>query len=769
MADNSSSPLLNPIISLLKSPSPSAIKGGGKGRGSIVQSRLQEQKGKLVEDLRVVSKNVDKIVSHAGRMHVIARMFEDSFAPSYTPNDLFVPAVGTRIITPFNDGYLIEVDIKSIANIITRVSKADTITQMVDVSRVKSINIFSESDLLRNRKLDDVWHDDKKIEMHQFNIWLMLFFDERAKDSVINEILNLYSEGLIHSGYPEFDFNDDGNGKVRVGDKGTLVPELFVNAIRKYKNTGNSSLTVLIKDKGHLENILNCSAVYRIDPVSPVNSNDIPPGVGPEPIPPVINSTELPTVVVIDGGCSAKSYEPLNILRLLPLISDSDADKKHGNQIVSVICHGYAWNSNLSLPHIECNFISAQAIAKRNVIKQPTPDQFISYLRKVAQESTGKSKVWNLSFNENKPSLNEGEISYLGHKINEIAREFEILPVISIGNVNKNNPDKILCPPADCESAITVSGRVSDHEGKPYTPCPYSLKGPAPAGMKKPELSWFSKLRVLGGVIETGTSYSAPLISAIAAHTFANLKKPTPDLVRALLINRTGQLSHDISLGWGTPWEGETMPWLCPKGTVTLTWVSKLKPGFAFYWNDIPLPPEMLHDGKLCGSISLTAILKPKISDIAGENYFSTRLECALQSLTLSDSGVKVSNLLGTMRESKEKEEISRTELSKWSPIRHHAREVKRANIENSSLRLYSRIFARDLYQYGIESHQELDGQEVAFVLTFKSSNSNSAIYDSMTQRLGAFVESAVINQGIDINLRGGGVNSSLLSESSHV
>ncbi|MFP9461930.1 S8 family serine peptidase [Pectobacterium brasiliense] len=753
MADNINSPLLNPIISLLKSPSPSAIKGGGKSRASIVQSRLQEQKKKLVGDLRLVSENVGRVVSHAGHIHVIARMFDDSLAPSYTPDDLFVPEVGARIIAPTNDGYLIEFDTGFISKLIDRVSKSNTITQMVDVSRVKYIDIFSEKDVLRNRDINDFWKKSKENEMHQFNIWLMPFFKEKSKESVVNEILNLYNNGAIHSGYPEFDFSKNDNDKVRIGDKGILVPEIFVNAIRKYKKTGNSSLTVLVKEKNNLKNLLNSSAVYRIEPVSQVSANEVPPGVGPEPTPPINNSSDLPTVVVIDGGCSAKSYEPLNILRLSPLISDVDADKKHGNQIVSVICHGYAWNNNLSLPHLECNFISAQAIAKRSVLKQPTSDQFIMYLRKVAQESSGKSKVWNLSFNEGSPSLNESEISYLGHKINEIAREFDILPVISIGNVNKNNPNKILCPPADCEAAITVSGRISDSEGKPYTSCPYSLKGPAPAGMKKPELSWFSKLRVIGGTVETGTSYSAPLISAIAAHTFANLKKPTPDLVRALLINRTGQVSHDHSLGWGTPWEGDTMPWLCKKGTVTLTWISKLKPGFAFYWNDIPLPPEMLLDGKLCGSISLTAVLKPKVSDIAGENYFSTRLECALQHLKLTDTGLKVSNLLGTMRESKEKEHVSRAELSKWSPIRHHSRDFKRASIENTSLRLYSRIFARDLYQYGMESHQELEGQEVAFVLTFKSSDSNSSIYDSMTQKLGAFVESAVINQGIDINL----------------
>ncbi|PQQ39021.1 hypothetical protein C6H68_04465 [Photorhabdus luminescens] len=96
---------------------------------------------------------------------------------------------------------------------------------------------------------------------------------------------------------------------------------------------------------------------------------------------------------------------------------------------------------------------------------------------------------------------------------------------------------------------------------------------------------------MIGGVIDTGTSYSTPLISSIAAHAFKSLKEPTPDLVRALLINKAERCAHDLRLGWGSPWkEGNNLPWYCDEGTVTLAWNSKIRAGFAYYWNDIPLP-----------------------------------------------------------------------------------------------------------------------------------------------------------------------------------
>jgi len=42
---------------------------------------------------------------------------------------------------------------------------------------------------------------------------------------------------------------------------------------------------------------------------------------------------------------------------------------------------------------------------------------------------------------------------------------------------------------------------------------------------------------MLGGVTKPGSSYATPLVSSLAAHAFAALRDPTPDLVKALCIN----------------------------------------------------------------------------------------------------------------------------------------------------------------------------------------------------------------------------------------
>lgn len=741
MADgNSRKRILNPILSFLAEPTPKAVTGGGKSASGIEWSRLESQQKALSESLKSIHKDKD-LVDHSGKIHLLVKMFDDSLAPSWTPNDLFETNASTRIVTPAYNGFLVETSKDKIPEIIKRISTANTDKIKVDISRLKDIKGFDKKELLRNKDEEEVYGEDTKTGK-QFNVWVLPFHDSKARVSVAEELESLVDDGVLTFGESSFDniFSDQKNKNQN---------RSFAKKLGNYLASGHLSFTTVIRSKNDFKRLISSGAIYRIEPAKSLTTKSLPPGDGTEPSPKLINKENTPVVVIIDGGCSAQSYVPLNVLNIQPLVDDRSADLKHGNRVTSIVCQGSAWNNNLALPQLECRFVSVQAINKLGTNYQPTTEQFVNYLRDVAEKTKGVSSVWNLSFNEDRPSDSDEEISYLGHEINTIAREFSILPVISIGNVSNDNPSK-LRPPADCEAALTISGRQSNQNGGVDSACSLSLRGPAPGGMKKPELSWFSKLRMIGGDIATGTSFSAPLISNIAAHTFKNVKKATPDLVKALLINKSEGIEHDLRIGWGTPWhENNSMPWLCEDGSVTLAWNSKLKAGSSYYWNDIPLPPEMIVNGKIKGEITLTAILKPLVSEFAGDNYFSTRLQCALQHV---NSDNKAKNLLGTMKESTQKEVDSRQELAKWSPVRHHARSFSGVAVDSDKIRLYARIFTRDLYQFGYSTHHELDEQDVAFVLTFKSDKNDPSIYNSMKQRLNNKVEVATIEQDIDLD-----------------
>ena len=470
------------------------------------------------------------------------------------------------------------------------------------------------------------------------------------------------------------------------------------------------------------------------------------PGEGPHPTPP-LQLGNAPIVTVIDGGLHAPTYRTAEAWRAPPLVPDHEADRPHGNGVSSLAVHAHAWNNKRNLPALECRIGTVQAVPHKNSTHPFDDQELIDCLDTIAR-TYPRGHVWNVSANQSGPGLDHEVVSVLGDGLRRIAREHNILPIISIGNVGLHNCDRP-DPPADCEAAIVVGGREADSDGNPGKACSICLSGPGPDGMLRPDVSWFSKLRMLGGTIDTGSSYATPLISSLAAHTFDALRNPTPDLVRALLINAAELDEHDPALGWGTPYNGH-MPWSCAPGSVTLAWRARLEPGTAYYWNDIPIPPEFVRNGRLFGKARLTAVLNPLVSPFAGANYFSSRLETALQ--YVDKPGAEWRSLLGSMKESTIRENDAREELKKWHPVRRHSADFtsRGRQFAGNSFRLYARVFTRDLYQFGWHHHSQAGPQEVAFVLTLWSGEQRRSIYDSTVQALGTFVESAVLEQEIE-------------------
>jgi hypothetical protein len=63
-----------------------------------------------------------------------------------------------------------------------------------------------------------------------------------------------------------------------------------------------------------------------------------------------------------------------------------------------------------------------------------------------------------------------------------------------------------------------------------------------------------------------------------------------------------------------------------------------------------------------------------------------------------------------------------------------------------SSIRIYGRLFARNIEQFGFRSNADLPEIETVFVITFSDRSATDDLYNTMTSTLGNFVESAVID-----------------------
>jgi hypothetical protein len=741
-------PLLNPVLTLRVEPKRAAAPGGGKSQKDIKRERLTEQRRALSQALNELYRNRERLRSFAGKVQLVASMFEDSLAPTKTPNNLFAPGIGAQLVAPTRQGYLVEVNVEALPRLARFAASDTTVAGQVDISRVEKVHAFGADDVLRERLAADLWGEAPEFENGKgFLLSLTPFRDGAAREELLERLTGLAQEKVLLPTWPIVSL------PAAEGADGALALPVTVDSqtslaigMRRYRNAGRARITAQIPSQRAFAAIVASGTVFRLEPIRKIELTTPGEGEEPGPLPPHLSNE--PIVGVVDGGRTARSYDGAEAWRAPALVPNGIADHKHGNRVTALAVHGHAWNTNLPLPPLLCRVGTVQAVPKGSANYPPDPQKLIAYLERVMSAQRG-TRVWNMSFNETFP-CDPDEVSYLGREIAKLARTYGVLPVISAGNSSPRNQERI-APPADCEAAIVVAGRKFDGNGQPGGPCDVSLPGPGPEGMLKPDVSWYSTLRVLGGDVVTGTSYPTPLVASLAAHTFHNLKDPSADLVRALLLNRTDVARFEAQRGWGSP-NGVHLPWTCQPGTVTLAWRGELRPGQIHYWERLPIPPSLTRNGRLHGKGVLTAVLNPHpmIAEETDANYFAARLEVALQ--YTGQSG-ETKNLLGTLKTSELREMRARAELHKWNPVRHTRRDFSQIPLAFSgdTMRLYARVFVRDLFQFNYARNDDVPPLQVAFVLSLSDGTENSDLYNEMRATLGNFVESAVLDQEIEI------------------
>ena len=743
MSSETPRPLLNPVLKFTKDPRPERVTGGGKSAEAIQAFRLAAQRGRLQAELRNLSAVAKDRPQFNGRVLLYAAMFEDSLATSYAPKDLFCDDRGARLLAPFRSGYLIEARSNDLKTLAAAAANAERVADKVDISRVKSVRFFEGDDATGLRDIDQIWAEAPKVVGGRaFLAWLMPLQDDEAGEELLDRLETL-RDGVIAPAPPLLgDMAQDSTtlpASLQRSVRVTARQDRLNLALRTYRQTRRAVTTLIAPTKTALVQLIASGTVFRLEPVRPINSTS--PGDGKEPMRPLPRSMSLlPVVGVVDGGLTAGSYKPAEAWTAPPFVPNTEADSQHGNCVTSLIVQGHDWNNNLSLPSLYCQVGTVQAVPKRSSNSLFDPQDLLAYLDLI-MGANPDTKVWNFSFNQ-PGSCDPEAVSYLGHGLASLARKHGVLPIISVGN----KPGDLLQPPADCEAAITIGGRAHDAKGTPAGPCTVSLNGPGPSSMLKPELSHFSTVRVLGGLVTSGSSFATALTSPLAAHAMHRLKEPTPDLVKGLLLHRAEGTGYDAAIGFGSP--GETLPWECPPGVVTMQWTANLRPGAAYYW-ELPIPPSLRKTGKLKGHGKLTAVLNPHplASEFGGPNYFGARVETALQATRAG----KTLNLLGALDTGRLTEEQARSQDHKWSPVRQHARTFRGVAVDGDTLRVYARTYTRDLYLHGYTAAAEVPPMEVVFVLTLGTGDPRDDVYDELRVLLGSYVENAVLDTDIDI------------------
>ncbi len=437
MVDTPRRPLLNPVLRFTKDPKPEGVSGGGKNASSIMKERLPEQRRVLSRQFRALATQAAQQPRFDGRVVLYASMFDDSLAPSYTPNDLFQATRSARLIAPYRSGYLVEIAADQLGRFAGIVESRGLTKDQVDISRIEAVRFFETQDAGGSASLDEIWEAAPETDVGRpFVIWIMPLRGRDAAEEMIQRFAAL-RDGTIIPQPPlltGIDVGTDTDVPVvmrRALRAAAALGDRINLAMRTYRQHHRARTTVLVPSRAALDQLIASGTVFRIEPVQPLSSTS--PGGGREPDRPLPRDmTTLPIVGVVDGGLTAASYRHAEAWRAPPLIADGEADTQHGNWVTSLVVQGHDWNNNLTLPPLYCQIGTVQAVAKKASRVFVDPQDFVAYLDGL-MAANPETRVWNFSLNQ-PYSCDLEAVSALGHDIAILSRKHSILPIISIGN-----------------------------------------------------------------------------------------------------------------------------------------------------------------------------------------------------------------------------------------------------------------------------------------------------------------------------------------------
>ncbi|MBS0287890.1 MAG: S8 family peptidase [Proteobacteria bacterium] len=412
----------------------------------------------------------------------------------------------------------------------------------------------------------------------------------KTKFNIIENIGKIPANEKISKTLQELIDTNKYNGEVLL----TLYPDLAKEDVR----TINLALKTLIEGKGgKFISEVNSSSGTIIR--AKINQNDMNELIesfmtiqSAESVDDVISESALPgeeienTVIVNPNTSTAKvCIFDTGVVRNSRFMNDSmvgfeeplgaAADIAHGTFVASRIIYGNSLRESLSsgIFNPDVKVLSICMITRDelgNVIK-PRADDFVRVIRDTVERWHREIKVYNISMNFERVVDSE-EVSLVAAEIDNLIRRYKVTFVLSTGNIAPKQLQSLgdypsyfsnevtrIYNPAESLLAITV-GSISDRENtasmsRINDPSPFTRRGPGFQHYRKPDMvaeggnltstvQEFSDLSVAGigpdgnclnyGI---GTSYSAPLISRLAAKLYANIPRATPELIKALLIH----------------------------------------------------------------------------------------------------------------------------------------------------------------------------------------------------------------------------------------
>lgn len=414
---------------------------------------------------------------------------------------------------------------------------------------------------------------------------------------------------------------------------------------------------------------------------------------------------QMPIVAVFDTGVSplAISLTPW-IVGNDPYVLPPDTSYEHGTMVASLISgakkinNGHSWIPDTrSLVYDVCGL--------------DENGSFVSDLELRLSAAVAKRpdiKIWNLSLGGE--TCKEQSFSDFAMTLDKISDKHDVLFIVAAGNYEdlprrgwpshaSLSGDRISSP-GEAVRALTV-GSLAHMDGvgamvSQGQPAPYSRRGPGPVFTPKPDVihagggvhaPWTagsSSLNVIGpnDILSSGfgTSFAAPIVSSLAAHTWnsinqSSLLKPSPSLIKGLIIHSAQLSSPDYTTaerryyGSGRP-EGVLQTLFDTDDSFTLVFQTLLVPGMRWRKDAYPIPASLISDGKFKGEIVITATYAPPLDPNAGSEYVRANVELSFGLIENNRMKGKVPMEGEDGQSGYESAQIEHG--GKWSPVKIH-------------------------------------------------------------------------------------------------
>lgn len=489
-------------------------------------------------------------------------------------------------------------------------------------------------------------------------------------------------------------------------------------------------------------------------------------------------SKDYPIIGVIDSGIS-DIYKPW-IKGSSDYIADIYREKDHATFISGLLVGGKSFNPTICKEEDGCYLVDLCMLPQKSVIKSyyynmsVFCDKLEEEVRKAVEQHN--VRVFNMSLNVEVINRKRSDYSELAIKLDEISVKYDVLFVISAGNLKlaprralwstvpsdnireiSNRKDDIAVTPAESIRNISVGALNPDAFGLAN----YSRKGKASEFAVKPDFVYQSgsgieapgvrqglySVNAEGKITSSsGTSFSAPIV----AKTLAVLDKSIAGRVQketllALMYHHAilpDSFRHkeyktvlEEMIGYGVPKSAKEML-EGDEHSITLVFAEKIRKGmfftFPFAW-----PRSLMKDGKCRGHIRITLVSSPLVDP----SFESERVQENVSVVLRNGKKESIMNLLYNDSEDHESEENASQERveeeHRWNPVKVYEKDL-RGTSNAGDFNLVVRYKSRTLDLFSP------NGVPFAVVLTISDNKSEAPVYEEM--------RNAIITRGAQIS-----------------